>query len=320
MENKIVIYKTKGNKAELKIRLEKETIWLTQKQIAGLFNIERSVITKHIRNILGSGELEEKSNVQKMHIAGSDKPVKFYNLDMIISVGYRVNSQKATQFRIWATNVLRKYIVKGVAINQKRLKEARLQELEGAIKLLKTVQSKKLSQSEAEGLLNVITEYADSWLLLEKYDKGDLKRKGQTKKILKSIEYDFAKEAVEKLKKDLLKKKEAKDIFGQERDKGLESILGNLKQSFGGKSVYPSIEERAAHLLYFVIKNHPFVDGNKRIGSFLFIVFLSQNNYLLDKKGEKKINDNALVAIALLVAESKPSEKDVMLALITNLL
>ena len=196
--------------------------------------------------------------IRKMHL---------YNLDIIISVGYRVNSKRATQFRIWATNVLRHHIVKGFTINQKRLKTqnfARLGELEKAVGLLKNaMQNKQLSQSEAAGLLSVISDYANSWILLQKYDKGELEVKKSKIKAIKSIIYDFAAEATEKLKIDLVKKKEASQLFGQERERGLESILGNLKQSFGGKALYPSIEEKAAHLLYFVIKNHPFVDGNK---------------------------------------------------------
>ncbi|MBU1179452.1 type II toxin-antitoxin system death-on-curing family toxin [Patescibacteria group bacterium] len=322
-KGKIVIYKSKDNRAELRVKLEKENIWLDAHQMAQIFGTQRPAVVKHINNIYKTKELDKNSTCSILEQVAADKKIRkmnLYNLDMILSVGYRVNSKHATQFRVWATGVLRNYIVKGVVINEKRIKETRLKELEGAIKLLKSAQNKQLSRDETAGLLSVITDYADSWILLQKYDEDKLKiQKGRTSGI-KSIAYEFAGQAIEKLKQDLLKKKEAADIFGQERDRGLESILKNLEQSFGGKRLYPSIEEKAAHLLYFIIKNHPFVDGNKRIGSFLFVVFLSQNNYLTDKKGEKKINDNALVALALLVAESKPSEKDVMLALITNLL
>jgi len=321
-KGEIVIYRAKDGKAKLEARLEEETVWLNQSQISLLFNTERSVITKHLRNIFKSGELDEKSNVQKMHIPNSDKPVKFYNLDAIISIGYRVNSKRATEFRIWATYVLKKYIIKGVAINQKRLKDKSIDfySLEQAIKLLQsTMESKKLKADEVKGLLKVITEYANSWLLLNKYDQGEIKIKKTKVKRVKIIDYDFAKELIELMKHNLVNKKQASQLFGQERSHGLESILNSINQSFAGKEIYPSIEEKATHLLYFVIKNHPFVDGNKRIASILFIFFLSQNNFLLDKKYQKKINDSAIVALALLVAQSKPKDKDVMIALITNL-
>ncbi len=326
-KGEMIIYRSKEGAAKLEVKLKNETIWLTQKQIAELFGTERPAITKHLNNIFHNEELNKNSVSSILeHTAedGKKYQTQFYNLDAVISVGYRVNSKRATQFRIWATNVLRNHIVKGFTINQSRLKTqnfARLGELEKAVGLLKNaIQNKQLSQSEAAGLLSVISDYANSWILLQKYDKGELKIKKSKIKETKVIVYDFAAKAIENLKIDLLKKKEASQIFGQEREHGLESILGNLEQSFGGKALYPSLEEKAAHLLYFVIKNHPFVDGNKRIASFLFIVFLSQNNFLLDKKGDKKINDNALVALALLVAESKPGEKEVIISLITNLL
>lgn len=317
----VVIYRAKDGKARLDFKLEKETIWLTQAQISQLFGIERSVITKHLKNIFKTNELEEKSNVQKLHIANSDKPVKFYNLDVVISVGYRVNSKRATEFRVWATQVLKKYIVNGYTINQKRLKEQELRKLESAIKLLKNaMQSKKLTSPEAKGLLQIITGYADSWVLLQQYDNDKLEiKKSKTKKI-QILNYDFVKDSINEFKKSLVKKRQASEIFGQEKDKALEGILGSINQSFSGKEFYSSVEEKAAHILYFVIKDHPFVDGNKRIGSFLFILFLRQNNFLINKKGENKINSNALVALTLLVAQSNPKEKNVMIALITNLI
>jgi len=322
-KGEVLIYRAKDGQAKLEVNLRDETVWLTQKQIAELFGIERSVITKHLRNIFKTEELEEKSNVQKMHIANSDKPVSFYNLNMILSVGYRANSKRATQFRIWATKTLHDHLIKGYAINENRLqqRDAKLQELERVIRLFQDArQNKLLDRSETDGLLQVITEYTNSWILLQKYDQEKIAIKKKTAKEKSILDYAKAKDAITQLKNNLLKIKEAAEIFAQERSHGLEAILGNLNQTFDGKALYPSIEQKAAHLLYFVIKDHPFVDGNKRVGSFLFIAYLAQNKYLLNKNGEKKINDNALVALALLVAQSHSKEKELIIALVTNLL
>jgi prophage maintenance system killer protein len=243
---------------------------------------------------------------------------------VIISVGYRVNSQRATDFRIWATKTLKDHLVKGYTINENRLKQrdTKLKELEKVIRLFQDAKrSKLLNQSEADGLLYVITEYANTWILLNKFDQDKIAIKGKGAKEKSILDYEKARNEIFELRKKLVREKEAADIFGTERGgHGLEGILGNLNQSFGGKALYPTIEIKAAHLLYFVIKDHPFVDGNKRIGSFLFIAYLSQNQYLSRKNGEKKINDNALVALALLVAQSNPKDKEMMIALITNLL
>lgn len=316
----ILIYRSREGKTELEVKLREETIWLTQNQLSALFNTERSVITKHLNNIFKSGELNEKSNVQKMHIANSDKPVKFYNLDVIIAVGYRVNSKRATQFRIWATSVLKDHILKGYTLNHKRLAEKGLHEFEQAVGLIKkNLQSKTLSDTESKGLLEVITNYASTWILLQKYDQATISEP-KTRKAKKKFDYIFCKQAIEELKKDLMKKKEATELFGNERGKDFQHIIGNIYQTFDQQELYPSIEEKAAHLLYFIIKDHPFTDGNKRIGSFLFIVFLAQNNYLYRKNGEKKLNDNALTALALLIAESDPKQKQLMILLIMNFL
>ena len=320
----IVIYKPAQGKETLNVRLKQDTIWLTQAQIAVLFETERSVITKHLRNIFLSGELQEKSNVQKMHIAGSDKPVKFYNLDAIISIGYRVNSHRATQFRIWATNILRNHIVKGYTLNRKRitqLRQKQLSEFANAVSLIKkTIETKQLSTREESGLLKVITEYANSWILLQQYDKDKIVSLEKTTKATYKLEYNEAQNVIVELKNSLLAQKEASDLFGIERHKGLDQIVSGLYQTFGGKQLYPSVEDKAAHLLYFTIKDHPFSDGNKRIASFLFIVFLARNNCLFRKNGERKINDNAMVAIALLIAESEAKQKDIMIKLIMNFL
>lgn len=326
----IIIYEDEKGETKLEINLKDETIWLSLAQIAKLFEVDKSGASRHIRNIFKDGELDEKATiakiatVQKEGTRKVEREIEYYNLDLILSVGYRVNSKRATQFRIWATQTLRQYLLDGFVVNEKRLKEKRdhkLKELKDAIVLMQnTMAHNQLGQSETEGLLHVITGYANSWLLLQQYDEGKLSIKKQKNRKIKNINYADAVNAISELKKNLMKKKEATDFFGRERQHGLESIVGNVNQSFGGKELYPSIEEKAAHFLYFVIKDHPFVDGNKRSGAFLFILFLQRNNCLINKDGERKISDSALVALALLVAESNPKEKEIMIALITNLL
>jgi prophage maintenance system killer protein len=256
------------------------------------------------------------------HTAKDRKVYKtqFYNLDAIISVGYRVNSKRATQFRIWATNTLKAHLLKGYTFNQKRLAETGVKELEAALQYIKNASShRQLTNEEAQGLLEVITKYAKSWLLLKNYDDHKFPT-AKGKKQTFSLDYDYAKKAIQKLKEHLVVKKEASNIFGNERGHGLQAILGNLEQSFDGEYLYPSIEAKAAHLLYFIIKDHPFSDGNKRIASLLFIHYLDRNNYLYKETGETVINDNALVALALLIAESEPRNKELMIDLTKNLL
>jgi len=329
-EQQIIIYTTKSGQARLEVKLKDETVWLNQAQIAELFGVKVPAISKHVKNIFTEKELDKKATISKMETVQKEgsreirRNVDYYNLDMIISVGYRVNSQRATNFRIWATRVLRDHILKGFTLNESRLQsrhQARLKELQRAVGLLRiAMQSKQLDQVEASGLLDVITEYADSWILLQQYDEKKLTIKKQKTRKTKTLSYQWAREAVDQLQNDLTKRKQASNLFGRARGHELESICGNLEQSFGGKPLYRTLEEKAAHLLYFVVKDHPFIDGNKRSAALLFILFLQQNNYLFDEKGERKINDNALVALTLLVAESKPRDKEIMVALITNLL
>lgn len=320
-KGEIIIYKAEEG-PEIEVTVDKDTVWMTQADISNLFQTDRTSIGRHIKNIIESGELGEKSNVQNLHIANSDKPVKFYNLDFILSVGYRVNSKWATQFRIWATTHLRDYLLKGYLINEKRLKEneeLKLKELQQAVGLMQeALQVRRLEGYEKE-LLNIITDYANTWLMFYQYDADKLPLEG-SKKAVKFLDYEQIKKSIERFKARLLKNKEASDLFGSEVSEKLLSLLGNVKQSFAGKDVYPTLEEKAAHLLYFAVKNHPFVDGNKRIGALLFILFLVENHYLINKKGERKINDTALTALTLLVAESKPTQKDVMIKLIVNLI
>jgi prophage maintenance system killer protein len=317
----IVLYTTKDGRTSLDVRLEKETLWLSQKDMTVLFSTERSVITKHLNNIFNSNELEKQSNVQKMHIAGSDKPVAFYSLDAVISVGYRVNSRRGTEFRIWATGVLKDHILKGYSLNEKRLREqnARLRELQAAVDVMgRILLEKAVTGAEAEGLLKVITDYSLALRLLDQYDHQQLRLHGTTETGRFVLTCDAARGAITRMTGSMGPL--AGGLFGREKDKGLESAIGAIYQTFGGRDLYPSIEEKAAHLLYFVIKNHAFVDGNKRIGAFLFIWFLNANGLLYRKDGGKRLADNALVALTLLIAESKPPEKDTICKVIVNLI
>ena len=320
-KGEIVIYKAKSGAVRLDVRLEKETVWLTQTQLAGLFLTERSVITKHLNNIFQTSELDEKSNVQKMHIPFSDKPVKFYNLDAIISVGYRINSSRATQFRIWATKVLKNYLIKGYVLNQKRLHEheAALKELRETIAFIGAKASHPQLVGKADDLLKLLNEYSNALTILYKYDNKSLSLASKIKpKFI--LDYDMAIKVVDDIRERLTKKKEAGDLFGREMDHKFKSIIGALYQTFDKKDLYASVEEKAAHLLYLTIKDHPFSDGNKRIASIMFIYFLEKNGYLRKLNGERKINDNTIVALSLLIASSDPREKDVMIKIITNLL
>jgi death-on-curing family protein len=316
MESKIEIYISSDNQTQIEVRFANDTVWLTQEQLSILFERDQSVISRHIRNVFKEGELDEKSNMQKMHIANSDKPVAFYNLDVVISIGYRVNSKRGIQFRQWATQRLKEYLVQGYAINQKRLDE-----LGRMVQLFeKTGKADTLQLQEAKGLLDLLSHYTKSFVLLNQYDSRKITCQNLNENITYEIQYDEAKAAIAELKKQLMAKNEATELFGKEKDDGFKSSLQSIVQTFGGKYLYPSIEEQAAHLLYFVIKNHSFVDGNKRIGAFLFVWFLEKNKHRFKKTGELKINDNGLTALALLVAQSQPEEKELMIQLIINLI
>lgn len=329
MDNKkgeILFYKTEDGKSRLDVRLEDETIWLNQKQIAELFGTQRPGITKHLSNIFKTKELTEKTVSSILEHTAKDGKIyktKFYNLDAVISIGYKVNSKRATQFRIWATQTLKDHLIKGYTINEKRLQEQqeKWKELQQTVEFLKrTVGKKELNNKETQGLLEIISQYTRSFVLLSKFDNESLEATSSEKKLTYEIKYKEAVTAIEELKKNLLGINEASDLFGRQRDEGFKSLLQSVVQTFGGEYLYPTIEEQAAHLLYFVIKNHPFADGNKRIGAFLFIWFLQRNKHLLRKNNDSKINDNALVALALLVAQSDPSTKNLMVKLIMNLI
>jgi death-on-curing family protein len=320
-KGEIVIYQTKSGAIELRGDFINETIWATQAQIVNLFSVDQSVVSRHIKNVFKDGEIEEKSNMQKMHNANSDKPVISYSLDVILGVGYRTNSKVAIEFRKWATKTLKNYLVKGFAINEKRLLETenKFKELQSTVDFLKTKSKHELMAGQEQEILNLLADYSKTLTLLEQYDKEKLptSKAGKGKFVLN---YAAAANIISEIKKKLTAKREASDLFGTDAQNRLSGILGNILQTFDKKELYPSIEEKAAHLLYFIIKDHPFIDGNKRIGSFLFVYFLDKNKYLYRKNSEKKINDNALTALSLLIAVSDPKEKDKLIKIITNLL
>lgn len=320
--NEILIYQDRDGSPSVEVRLVNETVWLTQADMVMLFNRDQSVISRHIRGVFAEGELVKESNMQKMHIAHSDKPTACYSLDVIISVGYRVKSTQGTRFRIWANRVLKDYLVQGYALNTQRLQaqQEHIKQLERTLTLFQQNLIEQASLPEARGLVSVITGYARTFVLLNQFDSERLPLGDFATSIRYEIQLEEAVAAIAALKADLMGRGEASELFGNQKDDSFAGILGNIVQSFGGDFLYPSIEEQAAHLLYFVIKNHPFSDGNKRIGAFLFIWFLQRNQHHLKTDGELKINDNALAAIALLVAQSDPAHKQLMIHLIMNLI
>ncbi|WP_277057115.1 virulence protein RhuM/Fic/DOC family protein [Trichlorobacter lovleyi] len=313
----ILIYQAADGKAMLEVKLDQETVWLTQEQMSLLFGRERSVITKHIGSIFREGELDKESNVQNMHIAHSDKPITLYNLDVIISVGYRVKSQQGTRFRQWATKTLRDHLVKGYTLNQQRLQEQteKLSDLRRTVTLLEqTIARQEIGLEEAKGLLAVITDYAYALTTLDRYDHGTLSIGSTTQAGDYVLGYDEAISIVASMKGDF------GGLFGLEKDDGFKSALATIYQTFGGKELYPSVEEKAANLLYFVVKNHAFSDGNKRIAAALFVYFLGGCNCLYRPDGGKRLADNALVALTLLIAESRPEDKDTIVKVVVNLI
>ena len=316
-QNNIVLYQADNGQTQLEVKLEKDTVWLSQAQMGDLFARERSVITKHIGNIFREGELDKKSNVQNMHIANSDRPVAFYTLDVIISVGYRVKSQRGTQFRQWATKVLRDHLVRGYTINQQRFEEQaeKLIEMKKSVALLsRTLEHQQLVNDTGKDVLQVITDYAYALATLDRYDHGTLAVEALSGPATFVLKYEEAIELVHSMKGEF------DGLFGQEKDQGFKSALGTIYQTFDGKELYPSIEEKAANLLYFVVKNHAFSDGNKRIAAAIFIYFLAANAILYRPDGSKRLADNALVALTLLIAESHPEEKETIVKVIVNLI
>jgi len=320
----VILYRTEDGKTALDVRLAGETVWLTLNQMADLFGRDKSVISRHLRNVFQSRELSRKAVVAKNATTAADGKtyqVEYFNLDAILSVGYRVNSKRGTQFRIWATQTLKNHLIRGYTLNERRLREKGLAEAEHAIELLShTLTRHNLVNEEGRAVLEVVSRYAKSWLLLKEYDEERVPVPERRKPARITLDYARSREAIDALKACLMERGEVTLLFGQERNDQLAGILGSIEQTFDGQPLYASIEEKAAHLLYFVIKDHPFADGNKRIGSFLFILFLRENGHLEDSSGELKINDNALVALALLIAESEPCNKELMIRLVMNLL
>ena len=308
MKNEIVLFENQNVKLE--VNMKDETVWLNQMQMAELFDKDRTVITRHINNIFKEGELDKKTNVQKLHIPNSDKPVTFYNLDVIISVGYRVKSKNGVAFRKWANKILKDYLIKGYAVNEKRLKA-----LEKTIELIDIANrlDDRLEDKDAKGVLKVITSYTKALDLLDDYDHKTIEKKG-TNKSLKKIEYEECMNVI-----NTLKFNENSDIFALERDYGFKAIIDAIYQTFDGEELYKSTEEKAANFLYLTVKNHAFIDGNKRIAATMFIYFLNYYN-MLYKDNALVIDNNTLTALTLLIAESNPKEKDLITALIMNFL
>lgn len=318
----MIIYED-GN-VNLELSIEDKTIWLDANDIALIFDVNRPAIVKHIGNIYKSEELDKKATcsiLERVAKDGKRRKINYYNLDMIISVGYRVNSKKATKFRRWATDVLNRYLLQGYALNKVKLQKQKLDELDKTIQLIKQgLDTQKLSTDEARGFVEIIGSYAKSWALLQGYDEQSLEEVRRTEVSKFILGYDEAKEAIVALKKALMSKGEATELFGREKAGEFKGNLLNIYQSFGGVDLLSSLEEKAANLLYYVIKGHPFNDGNKRIGAYLFVLFLHKNGILDKSNGEAKINDNALASIALLVAQSHPDQKEILIKLVMNML
>lgn len=324
----VVLYEAPDGQIRLDVRLEHDTVWLTQAQMAELFGRERSVITKHLRNVYGERELDSEGTCAKFAQVQTEGPrtvtreVEHYNLDVIISVGYRVKSKRGTQFRIWATRTLKDHLLRGYTLNEKRLREKGLGEIEQAVGLLtRTLTQHALVTDEGRAVLEVVQQYTRAWRLLLEYDEGRLSEKPtHPRKQSADLSLDHARTAIARLRESLAARGEATNLFGQERSDQLHGILGAIEQTFGGEALYPTVQARAAHLLYFVIKDHPFADGNKRIGTLLFLEYLRRNRILTRPDGRPRLADNAMVALALLVAASEPAQKDLMIRLILNLL
>ena len=321
LNNQIIIYHTEDGQMQIDVRLENETVWLTQKQIAELFGTKRPAITKHLKNIYASEELDEGSTCSILEHMGNEGKqtysTKYYNLDVILSVGYRVNSKNATRFRQWANKVLKQYLIKGYAVNE-RLRKEQIGELRQLVGMLgRTIQSQPLlSNDETNALFEVVTDYAYALDTLDNYDYERLTINKTTKEEPFHATYENAMEAIDGLRE----KFGGSVLFGNEKDDSFKSSIGQIYQTFGGEELYPSVEEKAAMLLYLVTKNHSFSDGNKRIAATLFLWFLNNNHILYHPDGSKRIADSTLVALTLMIAESRTEEKDVMVKVVVNLI
>lgn len=321
----LIIYEDASQHVEVRLDTSRDTVWLTQEQMTVVFDVQKSAVSKHLKNIFKDGELEREATVsilETVRVEGKrrvTRQVEHYNLDAIISVGYRVNSRRAVQFRQWATRILRDHLTQGWTLNQHRF-ETNAKELEAALALVrKAAQSPALDIQTGRGLVNIVSRYAQTFLLLQRYDEGLLTDpEAQPGGALPDL--PEARASLDSLKAELIARGEATELFARDRGDGLASLLGNLDQTVFGEPAYPSVESKAAHLLYFVIKNHPFSDGNKRSAAFLFVDFLHRNGRLLIASGEPVINDVGLAALTLLVAESDPANKDTMIRLVMNML
>lgn len=308
-QDSLVFYKSEDGNIQLNVKLEKDTVWLTQSQMSNLFGVNRTVIVRHIRNIYKSAELYEDAtcakNAQVQEEGGRTvrRTIAYYNLDMIISVGYRVNSKNATQFRIWATSILKQYLIKGYAINDQRL-----QQLGEVIRIMKRTQN----ELDAKQVLSVIENYNTALTLLDDYDHQCMKRP-EGSKATYVLSYEECRNLIDQMRFNA-----DSDLFGHEKDDSFKGSIGNIYQSFGGEDVYPTLEEKAANLLYFVTKNHSFSDGNKRIAATVFLYFLDKNGILYDENGNKRIADYTLVALTIMIAESRTEEKEMMVSIIMN--
>ena len=318
MENdKIIIYQTEDGQTQIDVRLENETVWLNVEQMSLLFNREESNVRRHIINVFKEGELERENNVHFLHVNRVKKPVPFYDLDVIISVGYRVKSKRGTAFRIWARKIIKDYLVKGYAVND-RIRKEQIGELRQLVGMLgRTIQSQPLlSNDETNALFEVVTNYTYALDTLDNYDYERLTIDKTTKEEPFHATYENAMEAINGLRE----KFGGSALFGNEKDDSFKSSIGQIYQTFGGEELYPSVEEKAAMLLYLVTKNHSFSDGNKRIAATLFLWFLNNNHILYREDGSKRLADNTLVALTLMIAESKTEEKDVMVKVVVNLI
>ena len=316
-DNQIIIYQTDDNQTQIDVRLENETVWLTTNQMAMLFDREESNIRRHVINVFKEGELEKENNVHFLHVNGVKKPVPFYNLDVIISIGYRVKSQRGVQFRQWANRVLKQYLIKGYAVNE-RIRHEQINELRQLVQVVgRTLQhSEHENTIEMQDLLDVVVDYTYALDTLDNYDYERLTIDQTTKVASFHATYENAMEQIQRLRH----KFGTSSLFGNEKDDSFQSSIGQIYQTFGGEELYPSVEEKAAMLLYLVTKNHSFSDGNKRIAATLFLWFLNNNHLLYHSDGSKRIADSTLVALTLMIAESKTEEKDVMVKVVVNLI
>lgn len=303
-KNEIVLFETEDRQITLQVPVEQETVWLTQAQMTELFGVDRTVITRHVNNVFKEKELDRESNVQILHVANSDRPVQYYNLDVIISVGYRVKSKRGVEFRKWANSVLKKYILQGYAVNNNRISQ-----LGEVIQIMKRTES----ALDSKQVLTVIEKYSEALELLDSYDHQNMERpRGNAASY--ELTYEECREVISNMRFG-----DESELFGKEKDDSFKGSIGNIYQSFGGQEIYPTLEEKAAHLLYFVTKNHSFYDGNKRIAATMFLYFLDRNGVLF-MDGKKLVDDHTLVALTIMIAESRPEEMEMMITVILNCL